>query len=267
VTTGEEMQKIALEMNFSETTFVMSGGSPEKGYDVRIFLPHTETPFAGHPTLGSAFVIRKEIDPGPDEEVVLNLGIGKVPVRFESRSEGTEILWMSPPTPTFGATHPAESVAPMLGIPDEDIDDRFPVEEVSIGIPFVFVPVKNLDVLRNCSLDLRGRPDFMLDGRDLTCVFVFCPEVHEPGNHVAARMFFESNGVREDPATGSANTCFAAYLLKHQYLGTGDVDARVEQGYEMGRPSLLYLRASGDPDAPEVSVGGRVILVARGELV
>ncbi len=262
----EEMQAIAREMNFSETTFVMSGGSIERGYDVRIFLPTVETDFAGHPTLGSAWVIRNEIDPSGEAEIPLNLKIGRVPVTFEDHGSGGEILWMHAPTPELGSVHTAENVAPMLGIDPHDIDPDYPVQEVSVGLPFIFIPVKNLGALSRCRLDLSRRPASLYDPRFDTLAFIFCSQARDPANQFSARMFFDSGGLREDPATGSANACFAAYLLEHGYGSGGPVAVRVEQGYDMGRPSLLYLKASEQDGARDIHVGGCVIPVARGSL-
>jgi trans-2,3-dihydro-3-hydroxyanthranilate isomerase len=262
-----EMQAIAREMNFSETTFVMSGGSGERGYDVRIFLPTVETDFAGHPTLGSAWVIRNEIDPSGETEIPLNLKIGRVPVTFEDRPSGGEIVWMHAPTPELGSVHTAEDVAPMLGIGAHDIDPGYPVQEVSVGLPFIFVPVKDLSVLSRCRLDLGRRPAVLHDPRFDTLAFIFCSEARDPANQFSARMFFDSGGLREDPATGSANACFAAYLLEHEYGAGGPVDVRVEQGYDMGRPSLLHLKASEHEEGRDIRVGGRVIPVARATLL
>ncbi len=262
-----EMQAIAREMNFSETTFVMSGGSVEKGYDVRIFLPTVETDFAGHPTLGSAWVIRNEIDPSGETEIPLNLKIGRVPVTFEDHPSGGEILWMRAPIPELGSIHTAEDVAPMLGIDAEDVDPDYPVQRVSVGLPFIFIPVKDLAVLSRCRLDLGRRPASLNDPQFDTLVFIFCSEARDPANQLSARMFFDSGGLREDPATGSANACFAAYLLEHGYGSGGPVDVRVEQGYDMGRPSLLYLKAREQDGGRDIRVGGRVIPVARGSLL
>jgi trans-2,3-dihydro-3-hydroxyanthranilate isomerase len=198
--------------------------------------------------------------------MTLNLGIGKVPVTFDPEAARGGIVWMRAPLPEFGPTHSAESVAPMLRISPGDIHPGFPVQEISVGLPFVFVPVKNLEILGRSRLDPDRLPGFLPHPEFGTLVFVFCPETRDPANQFSARMFFEADGVREDPATGSANTCFAAYLLRHEYASGAPVDVRVEQGYEMERPSLLHLKAHEQDGGPEILVGGRVVLVARGEL-
>jgi trans-2,3-dihydro-3-hydroxyanthranilate isomerase len=259
-----EMQAIAREMNYSETTFLLEREPRDGGYDVRIFTPVEELPFAGHPTLGTAYVIRETVAGGRPSEVALNLKIGRVPVRFEPGADGRPIAWMKAPEPVFGSTGSAELAAAAASVRIEDVDSRLPIQEVSVGISFVFVPLRSLDALRRCRFDLSLREDLKRAGLKGFAVFAFTRETHETGNDFAARMFFDANGLREDPATGSANACFAAYLLKHAYAEEGRLDLRVEQGYEIDRSSLLFLRASG---ADGVSIGGHVVPVLRGELV
>ena len=255
----ETLQKIALEMNYSETTFVLSEEEIDGGYAVRIFTPGDEVPFAGHPTLGTAYVIRQEILDDPVERVTLNLKAGNIPVTFG------EVLWMRQLPPTFGMTLDSALVARTLNLETAHLDDCSPVQEVSTGLPALVVPLRDLDALRRCKVDWERYTEVAGPGRNL---YVFCPESHDDGPvDLSARMFANDLGVPEDPATGSAAGCLAAYLLEHSYLGTDSVDVRVEQGYEIGRPSLLYLQAEKKDDATSVCVGGRVQMVARGELV
>jgi trans-2,3-dihydro-3-hydroxyanthranilate isomerase len=253
------LQKIALEMNYSETTFVLSEEESEGGYDVRIFTPGDEVPFAGHPTLGTAYVIQHEILASPVESITLNLKAGGIPVTFG------EVLWMRQLPPTFGATFDSALVARTLNLETPDLDDHYPVQEVSTGLPALIVPLRDLDALRRCRVDWERYTKVAGSGKNL---YVFCPESHDEGpGDLSARMFANDLGVPEDPATGSAAGCLAAYLFEHNYLGTDSVDVRVEQGYEIGRPSLLYLQAARDGDEMRVDVGGKVQMVAKGELV
>jgi trans-2,3-dihydro-3-hydroxyanthranilate isomerase len=255
----ETLQKIALEMNYSETTFVLSEEETGGGYDVRIFTPGDEIPFAGHPTLGTAYVIQYEILAGPVESITLKLKAGEIPVTFG------EVLWMRQLPPTFGATLDYALIAPTLNLEMADLDDRSPVQEVSTGLPALIVPLRDLDALRRCKVDWERHTEVAGPGKNL---YVFCPESHDDGpGDLSARMFANDPGVPEDPATGSAAGCLAAYLLEHGYLGTDSIDVRVEQGYEICRPSLLYLQAARDGDQTTVHVGGKVQMVARGELV
>jgi len=259
---GGEMQRIAKEMNFSETTFILSDEEKDGGYDVRIFTPAAELPFAGHPTLGTAYLINREIA-GGRKKIVLNLKAGRIPVTFE---EGG-LTWMRQNEPVFGATLSPEEIAPVLGLAPEEIDERYPVEEVSTGLPFIIIPLKTLEsIKRACTV-----PDLLFDMvRDLEAkqVLVFSRETEEEGARLKVRVFADYLGVKEDPATGSANGCLAGYLVRHRYLGTREIDIAVEQGREVGRPSMLHLRArEAEGGRIQVDVGGNVILVARGELI
>lgn len=246
----DSMQRIAREFNFSETTFI-TGGDVSSGFDVRIFTPTSELPFAGHPTLGTAHVIRKELLESPVDELTLNLGVGPIRVSVDN-----EILWMRQHPPVFGETLAPDVVAEGLGIAPHGLDE-FPAQFVSTGLEFLLVPVRDLQVLR--AID-------RVDERLAHGVLVFCPESYEPAQSVAARMFALEMGVGEDPATGSANGCLAAYIVEHGYLGGDAIDIRVGQGYEIGRPSCLYLRARKSGDEIEVNVGGKVHVVAAGTL-
>ena len=256
---AEDLGKIALEMNYSETAFVLADKETDGGYDVRIFTPGMEVPFAGHPTLGTAYVIRHEILAGPVDEVTLNLKAGKIPVTFG------DVLWMRQLPPTFGATLDPAQMALAINLETTNIDDRFPVQEVSTGLPTVIVPLRDLDALRRCKVDWERYTELVGPDKNL---YVFCPEPHEDGpGDLSARMFADDLGVPEDPATGSAAGCLAGYLAEHRYFGTDPVDVRVEQGYEIKRPSLLYLRAETKGGETTVHVGGKVQMVARGKLV
>ena len=261
ILSDEQMQKIAKEMNYSETTFILNDESRDKGYDVRIFTPAAEVPFAGHPTIGTAFVVRHEIIKRTVEQVILNLKVGQVHVSFEK-----DILWMKPKETIFGETFEPEEILQFLTVGKEDIDNKFPIQHVSIGIDFVFVPLKSLDAVKKASI-VKGKLFDWLRDKQIKCVFVFCSETYSPQNDMNVRLFADCLGITEDPATGSANSCLASYLVKHRYFGKKIIDIRVEQGYEINRPSLLYLRAEENDEKIDVSVGGKVKLIAKGELI
>lgn len=263
----EEMQTICREMNYSETTFVLSEQSENGGYPVRIFTPGEEVPFAGHPTLGTAYLIQQEIIRQPVQQVVLNLRVGQIPVSFSYDADGQPgELWMRQVPPTFGRCFGAEQMAAVLGIAPEQVDDRFPIQEVSTGLPFVILPLRDLAAVRQCRTDTRALLRLLADATAKN-VLVFAPETYHPGNQLNARVFTDYLGIPEDPATGSANGCLAGYLAKYRYFGSPEVDVRVEQGYEVGRDSLLLLRSRDLGESIEVRVGGKVQLIARGELV
>ncbi|MBN1533000.1 MAG: PhzF family phenazine biosynthesis protein [Spirochaetes bacterium] len=259
---GATMQTIAREFNFSETTFILSREPRNGGYDVRIFTPGEEVPFAGHPVLGTAYIIRNMLLGGKTDTIVLNLPAGRIPVAFEGPSG---IPWMTQLPPVFGESRPSGEAAALLGLAPGDADDRYPAQEVSTGLPFLILPLKGLDAVRRarpvseaCGEFFRGRPELP--------VFLFAPETCEPAHRLHARMFAPSLGVPEDPATGSACGCLGGYLLRHRYLGEGTIDISIEQGYEIGRESVLHLKAMDTADGMEIRVGGSVFPVATGTL-
>ncbi|MHA2391666.1 MAG: PhzF family phenazine biosynthesis protein [Promethearchaeota archaeon] len=256
-----EMQKIAKEMNYSETTFITS----LQDYDVRIFTPEEELPFAGHPTLGTSYVIQKELIKSNIKTLLLNLKIGQIPVLFKYKSGNVEEIWMEQNIPAFGKFFSPELIADMLFLKEDDIDIRFPIQEVSTGLPFIIVPLKNLDALKRARIEVEKFLDF-IENTSAKSILVFCPETRKKGNHLSVRVFTEVPGF-EDPATGSGNGCLASYLVQHQYFGNNSVDIRVEQGYEVGRPSLLLLRANEKEGQISVSVGGKAFIIAKGELL
>jgi len=258
-----EMQKIAKEMNYSETTFITS----KENYDVRIFTPEVELPFAGHPTIGTAFVIQQELIKGNVKTILLNLKIGPIPVLFKYKSGKPDIMWMEQNLPTFNRFFDIELISQILNLDESDIDDRFPIQEVSTGVPFIIVPLKTLDALKRTKVNI-DKCFELVEKTNAKSILIFCPETRNKGNNLSVRVFAHYHGVPEDPATGSANGCLAAYLVKHQYFIKNHIDLRVEQGYEVGRPSLLYLRAEENEEGQiSVSVGGKAFIIAEGELI
>lgn len=261
-----EMQQIAKEMNFSETTFILSDQKCNGGYDVRIFTPREELPFAGHPTLGTAYVIQHEIIREPVETIILNLKIGQIPVTLKYSGEQIDILWMKQMAATFGRVFEAEQLSQVLGLNKSEIDDRFPIQEVSTGLPFIIIPLKTLDTLKQAKVSKDKYFDLIKDTQ-AKAMLIFCPETYDKENDLNIRVFADYYGVPEDPATGSANGCLAGYLVKYRYFGKDQIDIRVEQGYEIGRSSLLYLRAKDKGEKIDVSVGGKVVMIAKGEFI
>ena len=259
---GDQMQQFARETNFSETTFILRDEPRDGGYDVRIFTPGEEVPFAGHPTLGTSHIIRKEILGEKADAITLNLKVGKIPVIFGADG----YYWMKQIEPEFGKRHPSEALASILGISQSDIDDRFPVQEVSTGLPFFIVPLKTISALKNAKID-RDKYFAFIENSWAKGILVFCPQAHEAGNDISVRVFVDCFGIPEDPATGSGNGCLAGYLVKHRYFGGESIDIRSEQGYEIGRPSLLLLKAEEHSGSIRISVGGKAVTVAKGEFV
>jgi trans-2,3-dihydro-3-hydroxyanthranilate isomerase len=259
---SDEMQCIAREINFSETTFILSDKPRDGGFDVRIFTPREEVPFAGHPTIGTAHIIHTMILQGKTDAVVLNLQVGQIPVTFGQDG----FSWMKQIQPTFGQEHDPAVLAAALSLNVAEMDKRFPIQEVSTGLPFFIVPLKNLAALQKAKVQQERYFDLI---RDTVAkgILVFCPEPHEPRNDISVRVFVDYYGVPEDPATGSANGCLAGYLVQHRYFRHDKIDIRSEQGYEIGRPSLLLLKAAQTDGGIDIYVGGQSILVAQGALV
>lgn len=256
-----EMQQIAKEINFSETTFILSDKEKAGGYDVRIFTPNEEVPFAGHPTLGTAYIIQSEILNEPSEKLILNFKGGQIPVSFDNQGE---IIWMKQNKPTFGRILDTNKVSDILNIDIEYIDDRFPIQEVSTGLPVIVVPLKSLDAVKKVRIN-KEKYFELIENTDAKAIMVFSPETYNSENNLNVRDFADYYGVPEDAATGSSNGCLASYLVKYRYFDKSEINIRVEQGYEIKRPSLLFLKASDENGEIIVYVGGKVEKIAQGE--
>jgi trans-2,3-dihydro-3-hydroxyanthranilate isomerase len=258
----EKMQSIAKEMNFSETVFIIS----IENYDVRIFTPQAEIPFAGHPTIGAAYILKTEFIKEKVKTIALNMKVGKIAVLFKYKGDEISEIWMEHKEPTFTGFFTAEILAGVLNIDEDDIDGRFKIQEVSTGVPTIIVPLKSLNTIQKIKInDAKYRE--LIKNTQAKTILVFCPETINKKNDLHVRFFAEYLGVPEDPATGSANGCLAAYLVKYDYFANKMIEIRVEQGIEIGRPSVLMLKAEEKSGKFFVSVGGKVILIAKGQLV
>jgi len=256
-----EMQLIAREINFSESAFILPQKDEAEGWPVRIFTPLHEVDFAGHPTLGAAHVIQRELIKAAVPKLTLRLKVGPIPVEF---SPGIgDPLWMEQVAPTFGKTLPAGPLAAMLGLPAEAIDESWPVQEVSTGLPHIMVPLRSLEFLRRAKVDRDGYFRF-IEKTWAKNILVFCLQGRTASHAVSVRMFADYLGIAEDPATGSGNGCLAGYLVKHRCLGTPSISLVAGQGHEIGRPSLLFLQAVAAGEAIRIRVGGKVMDIASG---
>ena len=262
----EVMQKLAAETNYSETTFVYSEPEKDGGYRTRLFTPAREIAFAGHPILGTAWVVRKAYARDNPGVIKLNLEVGQVPVTFEPEADGAEVLWFTAPAVKSGETVDPARMASALGVSTADIDTRFPVQQMAAGTSAMIVPLRSLEALRRCRLDLAAYAGLAADGFP-QLVYLFCSETRHSGNDLSARFFFEAHGVREDPATGNGAAFLAAYLVKHQVFDARKRSWRIEQGDEVRRPSLVQLRVGESPAGIEIQVGGKVIAAVQGSLV
>jgi len=261
----KEMQAIAREMNLSETTFILPRDSQteaREGTRVRIFTVEEELPFAGHPTLGTAlylYALR------PSEEIVLDLNVGKVPVRFTTdskidnsqRVDGKVFGEMRQRDPEFGSTFSRDEVARVVGISADELDAERPIQAISTGLQFAIVPFRNLRALTNFKPDVNRAAAF-LEGTGARFFYFICPEAK---GKVRARMFFYGG---EDPATGSAAGCAAAWMAKYG-VSESDEQVIIWQGVEAGRRSEIFVRANREGDrVTNVRVGGYAAEVLRG---
>jgi trans-2,3-dihydro-3-hydroxyanthranilate isomerase len=273
---GEEMQQLAKEMNLSETTFVLSSRAPGADFKVRIFTPTSELPFAGHPVVGTHWVLahlgRVELRE-PVTKVCFELGVGVLPADLHVTAGRVERVVMTQADPTFHAVlEDVGGLARGLGLPPEAITETgLPVQVVSTGMPQMMVPVR-------CLADVQRLGADRLDVASLTrvcravgtdCVMVFTLETEGAEATVHTRMFAPSLGVPEDPATGSANGALGAYLVRHRALPVTEPTTYItsEQGLELGRPSTLYVEVdSRGAEIASVRVGGEVVAMAEGEV-
>ena len=184
-----------------------------------------------------------------------------IPVSFNNQEE---ILWMKQNEPTFGRILDPNKVSNVLNIDRENIDDRFPIQEVSTGLPVIIVPLKSLEAVKKVRIN-REKYFGLIEHTDAKAIMVFSPEAYHSENDLNVRDFADYYGIPEDAATGSANGCLASYLVRYEYFNKSEINIRVEQGYKMERPSLLFLKASDDNGKINVNVGGKVVKVAHGE--
>jgi trans-2,3-dihydro-3-hydroxyanthranilate isomerase len=257
-----EMQALAKETNLSETTFIMprdAATERERGVRVRIFTTSEELPFAGHPTLGTAMVLRGS---GNAEEIALDLNVGRIPVRFSTR-DGLPFGMMTQRDPEFKNKHSREDVARASGLAVEDIADDLPIQTVSTGLAIAIVPLKSLSVLQKLSPTWASMKTY-LDKSDAKFLYFVSRETVNPEAKLQSRMIFY-NG--EDPATGSAAGPCAAWAVQYGVV-PADQQVLMEQGVEMKRRSRIFFSAGrNNGKIANVRVGGHVAEVARGEFI
>ena len=267
----ETMQAVAKEFNLSETTFVLPPDDPRHDWRVRIFTPASELPMAGHPTVGTAFVLAREhLIPRAEREVniIFEEGVGPVPVRVEYDDGGEpSFAEMSQPLPKFGPRlDDRRAVAAMLSLEESDIEADLPVEIVSCGVPFLYVPLRSLDAAR------RARPRVDLIERVAqehgvpNEIFDFTRETEGAYSTVHSRMFAPVIGITEDPATGAASGPLGSYLVRYGLVPCDPAaDIVSEQGIEMGRPSYIKIRIERrGEEITSVKVGGQCHFMGEG---
>ena len=270
-----QMQAIAKEMNFSETTFVLPPEDRDTDMRVRIFTPGDELPMAGHPTIGTTFALARSGALAPDRDrVVFGLGIGPTPVSLTWKDTTLTFAWMTQRPPSFGDPIADRGLAAAaLCLPPSAVTSTgLPVQTVSCGVPFVFVPVATRRAVDSASVDRAGLTSLLrVAGSDAHGVFVFSPE---PGRDksdrstVYSRMFAPDLGVGEDPATGGASGPLGCYLVRHKVVPPENADAMVSlQGVKMGRPSHVHISIGVEGrEIASVRVGGESVVAGEGTL-
>jgi trans-2,3-dihydro-3-hydroxyanthranilate isomerase len=268
----ETMQAIAKEMNFSETTFVLPPETPGTAARVRIFTPAEELPMAGHPTIGTTFaLVRTGAIEAGRERIVLGLTIGPTPVTLTWNGDDLGFVWMTQPTPAFGETIAnRDAVAEMLSISPAAITGTGrPVQIVSCGVPFLFVPLTARRAVDNARF-IAARFESLLEGVETRAhgVFIFSAEPGGDRATVYSRMFAPDLGVPEDPATGIASGPLGSYLVRYQIVAPEKAGAMLSlQGVKMGRPSHVHMSiGTSGADITSVRVGGEAVLAGEGTL-
>ena len=269
---SELMPRIAQEFNYSETTFVLPPDDPSHTAKVRIFTPGGELQFAGHPTVGTAHVLASigiVKLAGDETRIVLEEGVGPVPVTIRGKNGRPDFVQLTAAKlPETGPPPPSSStLAAMLSLQNGDVlEGDMSAEAVSCGTPFLFVPVRDRAAVGRARIKLDVW-ESALAGYLTKEVFVFAMDAEHPDNDVRARMFAPGIGVSEDPATGSACVALAGYLAARDARTQGTLRWIVEQGFEMGRPSILEIEADKKAGAvTAVRVGGRTVLVCDGTM-
>lgn len=268
----DQMQRIAAELNLSETTFIFPPVDPKNTAQVRIFSPRSELPFAGHPTIGTAFVLRGD---SGQNELVLEEGVGPVPVRVATGTDGAVQFWLTTPPITFGARIDPKPVAAALGLQPNDMLVDVQPEIAGAGPTFLFVPLKSREVVdRIVMLDYRALRAAVPNAPTEVFVFARLEESDaQDGDTYAvySRMFAPAVGIAEDPATGSATGPLAAFMMRRGLLPIENgLHLVSEQGTKMGRRSLLHVLIHVDSEdrnaIPTIEVGGSVVPIATGEM-
>ncbi len=270
--TTKHMLNVAKEFNYSETVFVMPAQDKSNVRRLRIFTPGAELPFAGHPTIGTAFVLASTGDlkvQGDEMKIIFEEGAGPVPVLIRSE-KGRPVFSQltAPKRPEVGPPCPtAAEIAEVIGIEaDEILQKGYAPEAVSCGVPFLFVPLRNRNALRRATIRI-DRWREILSRTWAPQVFLFSFDPEGAGSHVRARMFAPELGLVEDPATGAAAVALAGYLASREAVPAGTLAWVIEQGFEMGRPSILAIEADkSGGEVTAVRVGGASVLVSEGTI-
>jgi trans-2,3-dihydro-3-hydroxyanthranilate isomerase len=271
--TADQMQAIAREMNFSESTFVLPPEAPGTDVRVRIFTPGAELPIAGHPTIGTAFALaRAGVIGAPQIQVTFGLGVGPTPVELTWSADDLSFAWMTQPQPEFGAELDlAEPAAAALSLPPEAVTATLlPLQTVSCGVPYLIIPLRSRADVDAAVVDPVAYSRLArLANLGTEALYLFTTDTGPNDSAtVYTRMFGPGIGIAEDPATGSAAGPLGCYLLTHAVLDPSKAATIMNlQGVHMGRPSLIHTAITGSATAvTSVRVGGEAVLAGEGTL-
>lgn len=266
VLSTELMQTIARELNLSESVFILPPEDPQNHFKLRIFTPRMELAFAGHPTVGTGFVLH--CLGKASGRVLLEENVGVIPIEINAAPGEPVSVMMEQPIPQFKEVYEDRAtIAALLSLTVDDLIATLPIQAVTSGVPFLYIPLKSLDAIRRVRvrLDLWER---LLKDTSAPHIFTFTPEVELPGSTVHSRMFAPAMGIPEDPATGAAAGPLGAYLLRYGLVTReGAQDITNEQGIEMGRTSIIQISVTGTPEQiTRVTIGGVSVFMGEGTL-
>ena len=256
---ADELLRITRETNMAEAAFLIGEADAEGNQQLRVFTREAELPSAGHAAIGAAWVAEQG---RPELTNTIKMVMEASECRVRSSEDG--LHWMEQLPPIFSDTLSVEALSPVLRLNPAVFHPQLPIQIVSTGLPFILVPLRHLDAVKQATLHPVVYYNLIKETH-AKAIMLFAPQVYERGNDYNARVFGHYFGVPEDAASGSANSCLGGYLLQHEAVKGDSLDIRVEQGYEMKRPSKIHVRASREGDAIAIHVGGKVEMLAKGE--
>ena len=259
--TSNQMQKLANEINYSESTFIFNSKDINADFEIRIFTPKQEVPFAGHPTIGTAFAICKLLNLWTIDKQILRLitQVGIIPLEFK-----LDIIWMKQNKPDFLKQYSdKKSIAELVGLTPQDISDKLPIQEISTGNKILIVPINSLNSIQKANGNATMLEQFY---KQTGCLapYLFTTETIDKKASIHSRFFAPHCGILEDPATGSAAGPLTGYLLRHNVFGS-DFELINEQGIEMNRPSKILMNGKLENGEYIVRIGGSCVSVGKGE--
>ncbi|WP_028778307.1 PhzF family phenazine biosynthesis protein [Shimazuella kribbensis] len=270
----ETMQTIARELNLSETVFVQTPSDAKKEKRLRIFTPKVELPMAGHPTIGTAYLLADKGILDTKEGVnewVLEEEVGEIPVKVYREQSRISKVEMTQPLPEFGEVYQdRQNVADLFSLSVEDLDPALPIQTVSTGVPFLFIPICTLDAIKKIQFRMDIWEKHFSRNPEIQHIFTFTTETENISSTIHSRMFAPAMGISEDPATGNASGSLGAYLVEHAVVSPVEQETyfiRSEQGFEMGRPSYIDITIGKEGEQyKEVKIGGTSVIIGSGEI-